>query len=174
MNPMRDGKVDMKSLSAEEKKKLMYGAAMPKKNLPRMGRMKERKYFDSGDYALSKAGKGVDAVGADHPSPDSIPHHPVPGTTAGAPPLVSTAASGAVQPVATATGIVPSASQQDQQDQQSRPEPINPALAKSGSPQVARTPQGQVPTSPLGAERRASALANQVDLASNATSDNEE
>ncbi|KAK8215088.1 hypothetical protein M8818_002098 [Zalaria obscura] len=38
----------------------------------------ERKYFDSGDYALSKAGKASDAgvteIGREHPSPDTIPH----------------------------------------------------------------------------------------------------
>lgn len=38
----------------------------------------ERKYFDSGDYAMSKAGKVSDAgltnIGREHPSPDSIPH----------------------------------------------------------------------------------------------------
>ncbi|KAK3046027.1 hypothetical protein LTS18_013491, partial [Coniosporium uncinatum] len=38
----------------------------------------ERKYFDSGDYALSKAGKasdvGVTSIGREHPSPDTIPH----------------------------------------------------------------------------------------------------
>ena len=41
---------------------------------------KERKYFDSGDYALSKAGKASDAgitnVGSQFPSPESIPHSP--------------------------------------------------------------------------------------------------
>jgi hypothetical protein len=40
--------------------------------------LKERKYFDSGDYAMSKAGKGdsVDtgAVGSQHPLPENIPH----------------------------------------------------------------------------------------------------
>jgi hypothetical protein len=40
--------------------------------------LKERKYFDSGDYALSKAGKAdsVDAgtVGSEHPVPENIPH----------------------------------------------------------------------------------------------------
>lgn len=38
----------------------------------------ERKYFDSGDYALSKAGKasdaGVTTVGSQHPVPENIPH----------------------------------------------------------------------------------------------------
>lgn len=40
--------------------------------------LKDRKYFDSGDYAMSKAGKGdgVDAcaVGSQHPVPENIPH----------------------------------------------------------------------------------------------------
>ncbi|KAH0543634.1 hypothetical protein FGG08_002072 [Glutinoglossum americanum] len=38
----------------------------------------ERKYFDSGDYALSKAGKASDAgvtqIGSQHPLPENIPH----------------------------------------------------------------------------------------------------
>lgn len=38
----------------------------------------ERKYFDSGDYALSKAGKasdaGVTTIGREHPVPENIPH----------------------------------------------------------------------------------------------------
>jgi hypothetical protein len=47
---------------------------------------KERKYFDSGDYALSKAGKasdvGVTNIGSQHPLPENIPHihsNPTPG-----------------------------------------------------------------------------------------------
>jgi hypothetical protein len=40
--------------------------------------LQERKYFDSGDYALSKAGKasdiGVTAIGREHPVPENIPH----------------------------------------------------------------------------------------------------
>lgn len=40
--------------------------------------LKERKYFDSGDYALSKAGKasdiGVTQIGREHPVPEKIPH----------------------------------------------------------------------------------------------------
>lgn len=38
----------------------------------------ERKYFDSGDYALSKAGKagdtGVTTIGTEHPTAEKIPH----------------------------------------------------------------------------------------------------
>jgi len=40
--------------------------------------LQERKYFDSGDYALSKAGKasdaGVTTIGREHPVPENIPH----------------------------------------------------------------------------------------------------
>ena len=40
--------------------------------------IQDRKYFDSGDYALSKAGKagdvGVTQVGREHPNPETIPH----------------------------------------------------------------------------------------------------
>lgn len=48
---------------------------------------KERKYFDSGDYALSKAGKasegGVTTIGSQHPLPENIPHLTSPGPTSG-------------------------------------------------------------------------------------------
>ncbi|KAK3826717.1 MAG: camp-regulated phosphoprotein/endosulfine conserved region-domain-containing protein [Linnemannia gamsii] len=37
-------------------------------------KLKERKYFDSGDYALSKAGKTTAPVGSEHPQPENIPH----------------------------------------------------------------------------------------------------
>ena len=43
----------------------------------------ERKFFDSGDYALSKAGKASDAgvtqIGSRHPNPENIPHLTSPG-----------------------------------------------------------------------------------------------
>jgi hypothetical protein len=42
--------------------------------------LKERKYFDSGDYALSKAGKASSgSVGSGHPLPENIPHFSSPG-----------------------------------------------------------------------------------------------
>lgn len=49
--------------------------------------LQERKYFDSGDYALSKAGKASDAgvteVGREHPNPEKIPHMAAPPTPNG-------------------------------------------------------------------------------------------
>lgn len=51
---------------------------MPSKSDHLAKHLKERKYFDSGDYALSKAGKAdsVDtgSVGSAHPLPENIPH----------------------------------------------------------------------------------------------------
>ncbi|KAI9175658.1 hypothetical protein H9P43_006022 [Blastocladiella emersonii ATCC 22665] len=69
----------MADLADQERKlKEKYGALPPRKSV--LGhRLKERKYFDSGDYAMSKAGKGGPdtAVGSAHPTPDMIPHsHP--------------------------------------------------------------------------------------------------
>ena len=49
--------------------------------------VQERKYFDSGDYALSKAGKATDgdvtSIGSQHPLPENIPHLSSPGPNAG-------------------------------------------------------------------------------------------
>ncbi|KAI4180131.1 MAG: hypothetical protein L6R41_007433 [Letrouitia leprolyta] len=71
----------------EEEQKLfrLYGKLPNKKDLLQ-NKLKERKYFDSGDYALSKAGKtsesGVPNIGSQHPLPENIPHltSPAPGT----------------------------------------------------------------------------------------------
>ncbi|KAI8368967.1 camp-regulated phosphoprotein/endosulfine conserved region-domain-containing protein [Blakeslea trispora] len=74
MNPAQANKVDISQLSEEERKLFrMYGKLPDRKDL--LGhKLKERKYFDSGDYALSKAGKEPVAIGSEHPSPDTIPH----------------------------------------------------------------------------------------------------
>ncbi|KAJ2119196.1 hypothetical protein IW147_006064 [Coemansia sp. RSA 720] len=63
-----------------------YGRA-PGNSLLARNRLKERKYFDSGDYAMNKAGKGgMESVGKEHPSPDAIPHHVPSEVPAGATP----------------------------------------------------------------------------------------
>ncbi|KAG0290271.1 hypothetical protein BGZ98_003525 [Dissophora globulifera] len=56
----------------EEKLRRLYGRLPQKSMLDH--RLKERKYFDSGDYALSKAGKTTAPVGSQHPQPENIPH----------------------------------------------------------------------------------------------------
>ncbi|CRG85607.1 hypothetical protein PISL3812_02652 [Talaromyces islandicus] len=78
MNPHQQNKVDVSSLSPDEQRLLrLYGKVPTKKDLLQ-NKLKERKYFDSGDYALSKAGKasdiGVTNVGSRHPVPENIPH----------------------------------------------------------------------------------------------------
>lgn len=86
MNPHQKNKIDINSLSEEEQKVFrMYGKLPNKKDLLQ-NKLKERKYFDSGDYALSKAGKGSDVgvtqMGTQHPVPENIPHlsSPAPST----------------------------------------------------------------------------------------------
>ncbi|TPX30694.1 hypothetical protein SmJEL517_g05802 [Synchytrium microbalum] len=72
------GAIDESKLSDEDRTFYQkYGRLPPpKKDLmsKRMGGG-DRKYFDSGDYALSKAGKtSAQDVGSQHPSPERIPH----------------------------------------------------------------------------------------------------
>jgi len=78
MNPHKNNKIDIGSLSPDEQRLFrMYGKLPNKKDLLQ-NKLKERKYFDSGDYALSKAGKasdsGVTSIGTEHPNAENIPH----------------------------------------------------------------------------------------------------
>jgi hypothetical protein len=66
------------SLSPDEQRLFRLYGKLPSKADHLAKHLKERKYFDSGDYALSKAGKAssVDtgSVGSQHPLPENIPH----------------------------------------------------------------------------------------------------
>eukprot|EP00128_Syssomonas_multiformis_P005813 Colp12_sorted_trinity150504_noHs@15825 len=73
-----DTKTEAAVLSVEEQKmKEKYGR-LPKKNdlmQKRLNKAGERKYFDSGDYALCQAGKAPSRpIGQAVPTPESIPH----------------------------------------------------------------------------------------------------
>lgn len=72
-----------KSLSPEEQRLFRLYGKLPSRSDVFAKHLKERKYFDSGDYALSKAGKAdsVDtgSVGSEHPVPENIPHLTSPG-----------------------------------------------------------------------------------------------
>ncbi|KAI0284018.1 camp-regulated phosphoprotein/endosulfine conserved region-domain-containing protein [Russula aff. rugulosa BPL654] len=75
MLPARRNKVDISKLTEEEQKLFrLYGKLPTHKNV--LNKMqKDRKYFDSGDYAMSKAGVGLQsAVGTAIPNPENIPH----------------------------------------------------------------------------------------------------
>ncbi|KAF2100827.1 hypothetical protein NA57DRAFT_8601, partial [Rhizodiscina lignyota] len=78
MNPHQRNKIDINSLSPEEQRLFRLYGKLPNKTDLLQNKLKERKYFDSGDYALSKAGKasdvGVTSIGREHPSPENIPH----------------------------------------------------------------------------------------------------
>ncbi|KAF2846272.1 Endosulfine-domain-containing protein [Plenodomus tracheiphilus IPT5] len=78
MNPHQQNKVDISKMSTEEAKLFRLYGKLPNKKDLLQNKLKERKYFDSGDYALSKAGKasdvGVTQVGREHPNPEKIPH----------------------------------------------------------------------------------------------------
>ncbi|KAK9478540.1 camp-regulated phosphoprotein/endosulfine conserved region-domain-containing protein [Lipomyces japonicus] len=83
LNPARANKVDVSTLSPDEQRIFRLYGRLPSRHdlaankLSKVGGG-ERKYFDSGDYALSKAGKaasaGVTSVGSQHPVPENIPH----------------------------------------------------------------------------------------------------
>lgn len=99
MNPLmrNKGKEDLSGLSEEDRQRLatgngvgsgpamsknkmqaLFGAAGRPQHPKLSAKQQERKYFDSADYAVSKAGKsdGVDTgpVGSEHPVPENIPH----------------------------------------------------------------------------------------------------
>ncbi|KAK5138240.1 hypothetical protein LTR08_003301 [Meristemomyces frigidus] len=78
LNPHKQNKVDVSQLSEEEQKLFRLYGKLPNKKDLLQNKLKERKYFDSGDYAMSKAGKSdaglVGGLGRGHPSPESIPH----------------------------------------------------------------------------------------------------
>ncbi|KAF2732449.1 Endosulfine-domain-containing protein [Polyplosphaeria fusca] len=65
-------------LTPEEQRLFRLYGKLPNKKDLLQNKLKERKYFDSGDYALSKAGKasdiGVTSIGREHPVPEKIPH----------------------------------------------------------------------------------------------------
>jgi len=78
MNPHQKNKIDIGQLSADEQRLFRLYGKLPNKKDLLQNKLKERKYFDSGDYALSKAGKasdtGVTTIGTEHPKADEIPH----------------------------------------------------------------------------------------------------
>lgn len=75
MLPAQRKKVDLGTMTEEEKKLFrLYGKLPTHKNVLTKVQ-KDRKYFDSGDYALSKAGVAPQSnVGTAIPSPENIPH----------------------------------------------------------------------------------------------------
>ncbi|EJU03212.1 hypothetical protein DACRYDRAFT_49982 [Dacryopinax primogenitus] len=72
MLPAQRKKVDLSTMTEEEKKLFSLYGKLPNHKNVLMKMQKDRKYFDSGDYALSKAGVAPEnAVGTAIPSPES-------------------------------------------------------------------------------------------------------
>ncbi|KAI1745041.1 camp-regulated phosphoprotein/endosulfine conserved region-domain-containing protein [Xylaria scruposa] len=85
MNPHQKNKIDISSLTPDEQRLFRLYGKLPSKSDHFAKHLKERKYFDSGDYAMSKAGKGdkldTGSVGSQHPVPENIPHLSSPSQT---------------------------------------------------------------------------------------------
>lgn len=68
----------LQTLSPEDLRLFRLYGRIPTQSQHFARHLKDRKYFDSCDYAMSKAGHGdsldVGQVGALHPAPGSIPH----------------------------------------------------------------------------------------------------
>lgn len=75
MLPAQRNKVDISKLSPQEQQLFAKYGKLPTHKNVLMKMQKDRKYFDSGDYALSKAGKAdQSSVGTAIPNPENIPH----------------------------------------------------------------------------------------------------
>ena len=58
----------------EQRLRQLHGDKLPTRADILKNQLKQRMYFDSGDYAMSKAGKPIDDIGSEHPVPERIPH----------------------------------------------------------------------------------------------------
>jgi len=68
-------KVDLSKLTDEERKLFSLYGKLPSKKGPLSSlQTQQRKYFDSGDYNMSKQSGQYVPTGKEHPSPDTIPH----------------------------------------------------------------------------------------------------
>ncbi|MCJ1290477.1 hypothetical protein MMC34_002015 [Xylographa carneopallida] len=145
MNPHQKNKVDISSLNAEEQKLFRLYGKLPNRHDLLQNKLKERKYFDSGDYALSKAGKasdvGVTSIGSQHPLPENIPHLTSPSQSNGGNPAISgtngqqsSGQSGSPVKESSFLHRETSVDDQDLSSSETGQEAISPAPAKEGVP----------------------------------------
>jgi len=106
MIPAQRNKIDISKLSPQEQQLFAKYGKLPTHKNVLMKMQKDRKFFDSGDYALSKAGKAPQStVGTAIPNPENIPHasSPVNGHN-GHPPL-SISPTNSISSVAKESGL---------------------------------------------------------------------
>lgn len=96
MLPAQRNKVDISKLTAAEQQAFRLYGKLPSRPV---AKSQERKYFDSGDWALSKAGKQKGEYGKEIPTPDAIPH-------ASPSPLVGSVGSSAGNGIGTPSGVM--------------------------------------------------------------------
>jgi len=81
MLPAQRNKIDISKLTEQEQLLFAKYGKLPTHKNVLMKMQKDRKYFDSGDYALSKAGVAPqNTVGTAIPNPENIPHASSPPT----------------------------------------------------------------------------------------------
>jgi len=104
MLPFKRDKIDLSKLSPQEQKLFaLYGKVPPHKGLKQM---KDRKYFDSGDYALSKAGRAPQStVGTAIPNPENIPHASSSGNGLNGHQIISISPTNSTSPVNKESGL---------------------------------------------------------------------
>merc|ERR1712007_281961 len=90
MHPAQRNKIDISKLNPQEQQLFAKYGKLPTHKNVLMKMQKDRKYFDSGDYALSKAGKAPQStVGTAIPNPENIPHASTPTAPNGHPISIS-------------------------------------------------------------------------------------
>ncbi|KAF9454851.1 Endosulfine-domain-containing protein [Macrolepiota fuliginosa MF-IS2] len=150
MLPAQRNKVDISKLTPQEQQLFAkYGKLPTHKNIL-MKMQKERKYFDSGDYALSKAGVTPQStVGTAIPNPENIPHASNPGISNGHQIPSSVSPTTSTSPVNRESGLAhimntkpPEAEaeeEEDDDDDDSEPEKDEPKQPGSSSAMVTST-----------------------------------
>ncbi|KAF5367606.1 hypothetical protein D9757_010660 [Collybiopsis confluens] len=99
MLPAKRNKVDISKLNEQEQLLFAKYGKLPTHKNTLMKMQKDRKYFDSGDYALSKAGvTSQESVGTTIPNPENIPHASSP-TTNGSHQSLSTSPTNPTSPI---------------------------------------------------------------------------
>lgn len=142
MLPHQKNKIDIASLSPDEQRLFRLYGKLPSKSDHLAKHLKERKYFDSGDYALSKAGKAssVDtgSVGSQHPLPENIPHLTSPGignASQGGSGNGNTGISSGLpggSPIKEASFLNRETSVDEQDEKENKPNSVSPPTAKEG------------------------------------------
>ncbi|PPQ67987.1 hypothetical protein CVT25_000467 [Psilocybe cyanescens] len=125
MHPFQRNKVDISSLNPQEQQLFAKYGKLPTHKSVLMKMQKDRKYFDSGDYALSKAGVAPQStVGTAIPNPENIPHASTPGNghNNGAHPI-SISPTNSTSPVNKESGLANDENTNVPQDEQTATEP---------------------------------------------------